>query len=176
MNSTGKQEEPRSFSYPGTFREYSRQAFGAGAAFAGILGVIVLAVLAFDRLFYGRMRLTWWNLAGLCILLLGFLIIAQLMARSLSRFRIIAEGEGLEVSRTGAGVFVPYLDITGVERVRIPGWWPIRADMRPRARTALKMIRIKRREAPPLVFISGLEGEEDLIETIVRSAGLGGEK
>lgn len=173
MNKTISGSVSRSFSYPGTFRDYSRQAWRISGVFGGMLGLIVLSVLAFDRFFYGGTRLTWWHITGVCILFAGFSVIAQLMARSLTRFRITADDNGLTVTRTGTESFVSYGEISGVDRVRVPGWWPLRADLKPRRETARRMILIKRGQAPPVTFISGLEGEDELIAKVTRSAGAG---
>lgn len=161
-----------SFAYPGSFRDYSRQALMAGAVFGGVLGIILLVVFAFDRLFYGGTRLTWWHITGVCLLLAGFLVIAVFMARSMSRFRITAGEKGLTISRGDDKILVPYGEISGVDRLRIPGWWPLRAEVKPKGKTARRMIQIKRGKAPPVTFISGLENEKALIEWILKAAGI----
>ena len=83
-----------------------------------------------------------------------------------------AAGEGLTVAKKGTEVFIPYEKVTALERVRIPGWWPLRADLKPRTQTARAMIRISVKGKPPLTFVSGLEEEEELLEAIRKTAGL----
>lgn len=173
MNNRENLDHPRSFSYPGTFRDYSRQAVRTSAVFGAVLCAVVLAVFAADRLFYGKSHLTSWHFAGLFILLAGFFLISQFMARSLSRFRIEADGQGLTVTRNGSETRVPFTEISGLDRVRIPGWWPLKADLRPRGETARRMIRIRRGQAPPVTFISGLEHEEELLKIVTESTGSG---
>lgn len=163
---------PHSYSYPGSFRDYSRQALRASAVFGGVLGIILLLVFAFDLFFYGGTRLTWWHITGVCLIFAGFLVIAVLMARSMSRFRITAGNQGLTISRGGDSILIPYGEISGIERLRIPGWWPLRADLKPRGQTARRMIQIQRCQAPPVTFISGLENEKALIERIVKAAAI----
>jgi len=176
LNNTEKGDASRSYSYPGTFREYSQQALRASAVFGIVLCFVVLAVFVFDRSFFGKTHLTWWHFAGLCLLFAGFSMISQFMAYSLSRFKIRADGEGLTVTRTGTETRVSFREISGLDRIRIPGWWPLRADLKPRGDTARRMVRIRRRQDPPVTFISGLENEKELIERIIGSAAIGEKK
>ncbi len=173
MNSNEKGVLPRSYSYPGTFREYSRQALVSSVVFGAVLCFVVLAVSIFDRLFYGSVHLTWWHLAGLTLILAGFLMVAQFMAFSLSRFKIREERGGLIIIRAGNETRVSFDEISGLDRIRIPGWWPLRADLKTRGETARRMIRIKRGQDAPVTFISGLENEKELIQRIIRSASIG---
>lgn len=163
---------PHTYAYPGSFRDYSRQALRASAVFGGVLGIILFLVFAFDFLFYGGTRLTWWHITGVCFLFAGFLVIAGLMARSMSRFQITAGEQGLTIFRGDDKIMIPYEEISGIERLRVPGWWPLRADLKPRGQTARRMIQIQRRQAPPVTFISGLENEKTLIERIVKAAAI----
>jgi hypothetical protein len=102
----------RSYSYPGNYHDYRRQALVFSRAFGGVLIIAVLAVLALDRLFLA------------------------------------------------------------MEKVRIPGGWPLRADLKPRLDTVRSMIRIRLRRGPSITFVSGLTGEDELMERIRTSAGL----
>jgi hypothetical protein len=172
MIEKAKSSDPRAYTYPGDFRDYSRQAF----FFSGICGiglfVIVLVVMAFDRFILGGTHLAGRQFMILGLLFVGTVLISQLMARSLSRFSIVACEEGLVVVRGGSEVFVSYESIKGIEMVRAPGWWPLRADLKTRGETKRTMIRIRLEQRPPLTFVRGLEEEEELIKTIRKSAGL----
>ena len=163
---------PHSYAYPGSFQDYSRQALRAGAIFGGVLGVILLLVFAFDLILYGETRLNWWHITGVCLLFAGFLVLAQLMARSMSRFRITVGDQGLTISKGDENILVPYGEISGIEQLRIPGWWPLRAELKPHRKKASRMIRIQRSQTPPVTFISGLENEKALIESIVKAAAI----
>jgi len=172
LNSNETGDFYRSYSYPGTFRDYGRQALRSSAVFGIVLCFLVLAVFVFDRFLYGKAHLTWWHLAGLSLLLAGFSMVAQFMAFSLSRFRIGTDKGGLTIMRAGNETRVSFEEISGLDLTRIPGWWPLRADLKPRSQTTRRMIRIKRRQAAPVTFISGLENEEELIDRILMSAGI----
>jgi hypothetical protein len=162
----------RSYSYPGNYHDYRRQALVFSRAFGGVLIIAVLAVLALDRLFLGGTYLKWRPITVLCLLFVGTLFITRFMARSLSRFHISSDDEGLTVTRGNSRVIIHYGDILAMEKVRIPGWWPLRADLKPRLDTVRSMIRIRLRRGPSITFVSGLTGEDELMERIRTSAGL----
>jgi uncharacterized integral membrane protein len=160
--------------YPGTFRDYSRQAFRTSGVFGVVLLLIVLAVLAFDNFILGETHFTVWHAVMLGILFTGSVLITQLMARSLAGFGITSDVQGLTVTRGNSKRLISYGEISDIEKIRIPGWWPLRADLKPAGETARVMIRIVVRGGRPLTFVSGLVGEEELLETVRKAAGLDG--
>lgn len=141
--------------------------------FGAVLLITVIVVLIFDRFVLGDTHLKEWHFMLLGLLLVGSFLISQLMARSLSYFRIKSNDAGLAVVRRSSEIFIPYERISAVDRIRIPGWWPLRADLKPRGETVRTMIRIRLHQGPPVTFVSGLTGEDELLEKITRSAGLG---
>lgn len=163
---------PHSFCYPGAFRDYSRQAAIFSVAFSIALFVLLLVLLAFDKVVFGRMHVTALHLGMFGIMIAATVIITQLMARSLAGFHISADEYGLTVKRGGTEMFVPYRSITAIDRVRIPGWWPLRPDMKPHGETSRVMIRIRQGKGRQLTFISGLAGEKQLIERTRKLARL----
>jgi hypothetical protein len=163
----------KNYSYPGTFSDYSRQAILVSTILSAVLITIALLVLVFDTVFLGKSYLTMGHFVILSFLLIGSFLTLQLMARSLSYFHIKSNDTGLTVARRSSEIFIPYEKISGVDRIRIPGWWPLRADLKSRGETVRTMIRIRLHQGPPVTFVSGLTGEDDLIEKITRSAGLG---
>jgi hypothetical protein len=172
MNRAKGNSTPRFFSYPGAFRDYSRQAIIFSVVFSIVLFVLLLLLLAFDKVVFGRMHLTALHFTMFGIMMAATVIITQLMARSLAGFLISTDESDLTVRRGGSQMFIPYRNISAIDRVRIPGWWPLRPDMKPRCETSRIMIRIRHDKGQQLTFISGLTGENKLIEKIQKLARL----
>lgn len=101
-----------------------------------------------------------------------FIVIQSvLMVLSLVRFSVLVKEYCLMVTRMTGNRGVLFPDIVSVARIRVSGWWPLRADLKPRRETARGMIRIGLRHGPPVIFIRGLSGDDELIERIRKSAG-----
>ncbi|UCF31950.1 MAG: hypothetical protein JSV26_05995 [bacterium] len=154
------------FTYPGTWIEYLRQALATTGLLAGSLAVLLAAVVAVDRYVLERTSIGAANILMLIAVVAIYALISLLMARSLARFRVQVTEEGIAVRRGGSDLFVPGGDVRAVSRTRIPGWWPLRSDLKPRGQTARHMIRISRSSGPPVTFMGGLDREEELVGMI----------
>ena len=162
--------------YPGRRSDYLSQAFRFTAVVMCSMAGLYALVLGADVFLLGERHVG--PVQFVLVLGMGGLLglFSFIMAFSLSRFRVTAGSSGITVNRGSGEMKIPYGMITNVEKVRIPGWWPLRADLKPGKETVRAMIRIGVRDGRPLTFISGLVGEEELLETIRKEAGLEEEK
>lgn len=165
-------KNPNAFFYPGRRVDYVFQALRfTSVVMCGLIGLYAL-VLGVDVFLLGERHVG----SGQFFLILamgGFIgLISIMMATSLSRFGIITSEQTFTVHRGARELMIPYKMVMAVDRVRIPGWWPLRADLKPRRETARNMIRINVKGKRPLTFVSGLEGEKELLDTVRKAAGL----
>lgn len=169
MEITGKgsdQGRGGEFTYPGTWKQYLRQALAAAGLLSGSLVVLLAAVVAVDRYVLQTTSIGAAHILMLIALVAVYAVISLLMARTLARFRVQVSEEGIAVRRGGSDLFIPGGDVRAVSRTRIPGWWPLRPDLKPRGQTARHMIRISRSSGPPVTFMGGLDDEEELVRMI----------
>ena len=156
----------RVFTYPGRRGDYLKQAAVSTAFAAALCLVTAVLVVLLNRFVLDRARFGPTHLAVLLVLIAGYGVLSAQVAVGLSRFRIIIAEDSLEVQRVGVDLSLPLAEIAEVERIRLPGWWPVRADLKPWRDTARYMIRIRPASGRPVTFASGMVGEEDLLDLL----------
>lgn len=160
------------YEYPGSHGEYSKQAWSFTGIVALVSAVVMAVVYMTDRYVIAGGGIGMERLTLLLLIVTVAGIIAQLMARSLAGFSITAGGKVLAIKRGRSIEDVPYGEIKSLNRKKLPVFWPLRADLKPRSETARYMISIKRGSKPSITFVGGLDDEEQLLETIRVRAGL----
>jgi hypothetical protein len=162
----------RTYRYPGAVSDYNRQAgrFSLWAVF--FAAILLLLVFGVDNFLLGQTGLRLDRILMTLLLTAGASGIAFLMARSLAAFTVTVTREGLEADRAGRKEVAAWRDIRGLSAARLPWFWPLRADLKERSKTARHMWRITRRKGPYITFVSGLVEEAELLDTIRERAGL----
>ncbi len=169
--STSSEEDTDVFLYPGTLGDYLKQATIITCFAAVLSSFLIVTLVAVDRLVLGEVLVKQVHLVLLAGLIAALGFGSVLISLSLAEFAIRLDGGGIRVKRLGREETIGYDEISGIEKIRIPGWWPIRADLLPRGETARYFIRIRRKSGPTITFAGGLAGEDDLIRIVEEKIG-----
>ncbi len=164
--STSSEEKTDVFLYPGTLGDYLKQAAIVTCLAAVLSSFLIVTLVAVDRLVLGEVHVKQVHLVLLAGLIAALGFGSVLISLSLAEFAIRLDGGGIKVKRLGREEIIGYDEISRIEKIRIPGWWPIKADLLPRGETARHFIRIRRKSGPAVTFAGGLAGENDLIRIV----------
>ncbi len=164
--STSSEEDTDIFLYPGTLGDYLKQATIVTCFVAILTSFLIVTLVAVDRIMLGEVYVKQVHLVLLAGLIAALAFGSVLISLSLAGFAICLDGGEVRVKRLGREESIGYDEISNIEKIRIPGWWPIRADLLPRAETARYFLRIKRKSGPAVTFAGGLAREEDLIRIV----------
>lgn len=156
------------FVYPGTLGDYLKQGTIVTCTVSLISALLVVVLVTVDRLVLGSVHVKLVHMILLAGLMVALGFVSVMMSLSLSSFVLRLTETGIVVKRLGKEDIIDYAQVKSVEKIRIPGWWPIRADLMPRGKTARHFVRINRKPGPAVTFAGGLAGEEELITMIRR--------
>jgi len=156
----------RKFRYPGTLKQYLRQAFVNWSLAAGLCLALFTIVFLVDRALLGREYIQPFHLAALALLVTVWGLLLVQMAFAFARFEVETDDTGLMVRRSGRIESTPFSSIESVDTIPRPMWWAMKTDLKPLSETSRVMIRVHRKGKPPLTFAAGLEGEERLLELL----------
>ncbi len=164
--STSSEEDTVVFLYPGTLGDYLKQATIVTCFVAVLSSFLIVTLVAVDRLMLGEVYVKQVHLVLLAGLIAALGFGSVLISMSLAGFAIRLDEVGIRVKRLGREETIDYDEISSIEKMRIPGWWPIRADLLPRGETARYFLRIKRKSGPAVAFAGGLAREDDLVRIV----------
>ncbi len=164
--STSFEEDTDVYLYPGTLGDYLKQATIVTCFVAVLSSFLIVTLVAVDRLMLGEVYVKQVHLVLLAGLIAALGFGSVLISLSLAGFAIrLDEGE-IRVKRLGREETIGYDEISKIEKIRIPGWWPIKADLLPKGETASYFLKISRKSGPSVTFAGGLTREDDLIRIV----------